>query len=276
VEQSLGLICGAGVLPARMAQEARRQGWRVVAFAFGTRDPVAGADRTIASRVAEIGRVVEALREERVSAVLFSGRLSMRDILEARDGDSTFAELTTRAGSLIDMSLFEVALRMLGDLGITVLDQRAFVGDWLPGPGCWSSREPTEGEWRDVRRGLEVGRLLSDARVGQTIVIRQGVVTAVEGVEGTTETIRRGAALGGPGAVVVKSVAADHDYRLDSPAIGPETIEAAAAGSVAVVAVQAHRVFILERDETVRRADAAGVALVSAEGAPGSGAARPA
>lgn len=262
MEQSLGLICGAGVLPARMALEARRQGWRVVAFTFAGGGAGGHADRTIQGRVSEIGAVLEALRTEGVSAVLFSGRFSMRDLLEAR-GDSTFVDITTRAGSLIDVSLFGVVVGMLGDLGITVLDQRAFVGDWLGGPGCWSARGPTEGEGRDIRRGLEVGRLAADARVGQTVVVRQGAVTAVEAMEGTTEAIRRGAALGGPGAVVVKSVARDHDYRLDAPTIGPETIEAAAAGGVAVVAVEAHRVFILEKDEAVRRADAAGMALVS-------------
>lgn len=270
MEQSLGLICGAGVLPARMALEARRQGWRVVAFTFGTGDVVAHADRTIVSRVAELGPVLEALRDERVSAVLFSGQLSMGDILGARGGDSTFAELTSRAGSLIDVSLFEVGVQMLANLGITVLDQRAFVGDWLGGPGCWSARRPTEDEWGDIRRGLEVGRLAADARIGQTVVVRQGAVTAVEAVEGTTEAIRRGAALGGPGAVVVKSVARDHDYRLDAPMIGPETIEAAVAGGVAVVAVEAHRVFILEKDAAVRRADAAGMALVSVDGPGGA------
>ena len=263
MEQSLGLICGAGVLPARMALEARRQGWRVVAFTFAGGGPGGHADRTIASRVSEVGSVLEALRAEGVSAVLFSGRFSMRDLLEARGVDSTFVDITTRAGSLIDVRLFGVLVGMLGDLGIRVLDQRAFVGDWLGGPGCWSARGPTESEWRDIRRGLEVGRLVADARIGQTVVVRQGAVTAVEAVEGTTEAIRRGAALGGPGAVVVKSVASDHDYRLDAPTIGPETIEAAAAGGVAVVAVEAHRVFILEKDEAVRRADAAGVALVS-------------
>jgi len=263
VELSLGLICGAGILPARMAREALRQGWRVVAFTFGDGGPGGHAERTIVSRVSEIGRVFEVLREEHVSAVLFSGRFSVRDLFQAAKVDSTFVEITTRAGSLIDVSLFGVVVRMLGDLGITVLDQRSFVGDWLGGSGCWSARAPNDGEWRDIRRGLEVGRALADLRVGQTVVVRQGAVTAVEAVEGTTEAIRRGAALGGPGAVIVKAVAGDHDYRFDAPTVGPETIEAAAAGGATVVAVEANRVFILEKDETVRRADAAGIALVS-------------
>jgi len=150
------------------------------------------------------------------------------------------------------------------EMGITVLDQRPFLGDGLAAAGCWSARQPTDEERRDVERGLALARLLADARVGQTVVVRRGAVTAVEAIEGTTEAIRRGAALAGPGAVVVKAVARDHDYRFDTPTIGPESVDAAAAGAAAVVAVEAGRVLLLDRDESVRRADAAGIALVGA------------
>jgi DUF1009 family protein len=98
--------------------------------------------------------------------------------------------------------------------------------------------------------------------VGQTVVVRRGAVTAVEGIEGTTEAIRRGTALAGPGAVVVKAVARDHDYRFDTPTIGPESLEAAAAGAAAVVAVEAGRVLLVDREESVARANAAGIALL--------------
>jgi DUF1009 family protein len=101
--------------------------------------------------------------------------------------------------------------------------------------------------------------------VGQTVVLRNGVVTAVEAVEGTTEAVRRGTRLAGPGAVVVKTVTAGHDYRFDLPAVGPETLEAAAAGRAAVVAVEAGRIAILEREATVAAADAAGISLVSVD-----------
>jgi DUF1009 family protein len=87
----------------------------------------------------------------------------------------------------------------------------------------------------------------------------------VEAIEGTTETIRRGTTLGGPGAVVVKAVARAHDFRFDIPAIGPDTLEVAAAGGATAIAVQAGCVLILESEATIRRADAAGIALVSAD-----------
>ena len=105
----------------------------------------------------------------------------------------------------------------------------------------------------------------AEARVGQTVVVRRGAVSAVEAIEGTTETVRRGTALSGAGAVVVKAVACAHDFRFDIPAIGPDTLEAAAAGGATAVAVEAGRVLVLDAEATIRCADAAGIALVSAD-----------
>ena len=256
-------MCGAGVLPARMASEARRQGWRVVAFTVGSVEGVdIHADRVVPSRLTEVAPVLAALKEERVSAVLFAGRFAADEVLRS-SGDDAFARLAGHAGSLVDAQLLGVVVATLAGMDITVLDQRQFVGDWLCDEGCWSARRPTDGEWADVRRGLDLARQAADDRVGQTVVLKRGVVAAVEALEGTTAAIRRGTSLAGPGAVVVKAVAADHDYRFDTPAVGPETIEAAASGKATVVAIEAQRVLILDRPETAQRADAAGIALVS-------------
>lgn len=271
MERSLGLMCGAGVLPARMADEARLRGWRVVAFTFGEAPGVAErAERVVASRLTEFGAVFTALQEHSISAVLFSGRFSMPDVLRADRAavDAASRGFEERAGSRVDARLVDAVITTFGGLGVEVLDQRAFVGDWLDAAGCWSSRAPIEAEWRDVRRGLEVARTMAEARIGQTVVIRHGAVVAVEAVEGTTEAVRRGAALAGPGSVVVKAVATDHDYRFDAPAVGPETLAAAAEGGVAVVALEANRVLLFDRAETLRIADAAGIAVVGVDGPP--------
>lgn len=257
-------MCGAGVLPARMAAAARRQGWRVVAFLFGDAPDVAlHADRTVPASFSEVGAVLASLREEGVSAALFSGKFSARDALGARAADAASLAVEARAGSRLDVRLIQVVVATLAEMGITVLDQRPFLGDGLAAPGCWSARQPTEEERHDVERGLEIARLAADARIGQTVVLRRGAVTAVEAIEGTTDAIRRGTALAGPGAVIVKAVARDHDYRFDTPTVGPESLEAAAAGGAAVMAVEAGRVLILDREESLRRANAAGIALVS-------------
>jgi len=266
VERSLGLICGAGVLPARMAGEARRQGWRVVAFTFGEVPGVsAHAERTIPSRLNEVGVVLAALEHERIGAVLFSGKFWIQDFLRGNRPDTALAEITAEAGAMVDTNLVQAVVATLGQLDITLLDQRPFLGDWLGGNGCWSARAPTDAEWADVRRGLAVARLVADAGVGQTVVVKRGAVAAVEAIEGTTDTIRRGITVAGVGAVVVKAAARDHDYRFDMPTIGPETIEIATAGGATVVAVEAERVLVLDKEACLRIANGAGMALVGVE-----------
>ncbi len=270
MERSLALMCGAGVLPAHMADEARRRGWRVVAFTFDEASALAGrVDRVVPARITTLGPVLAALQEDGISAALFSGRFSMPDVVRADRGtaDAVARGFEAQAGSRIDARLAAAVIATLAGVGVQVLDQREFLGDWLQGVGCWSARTPTEAEWGDVRRGLDVARRMAEARIGQTVVVKHGAVLAVEAVEGTTETIRRGGALGGPGAVVVKAVARDHDYRFDAPAVGPETLRAATEAGVTVVALEADRVLLFDRQETLRIADTAGIAVVGVDGA---------
>jgi UDP-2,3-diacylglucosamine hydrolase len=268
VERTLALICGAGPLPARMAALARREGWRVVAFTFGAAEGLADCtDRVVPSRVTELGPLLLELRQERAEAALFAGKLWMGELLslERHQADAVSASFERAAESRSDTDLSRVALATLGSLGIDVLDQRRFMGDWLAAAGCLTSGALTEDEWRDVRTGLEAARALAAHRVGQTVVVRHGVVTAVEAVEGTTATIERGTALAGRGAIVVKAVAAVHDYRFDLPAVGPDTIDAAARGGARVLAIQAERVALLEREQALARAERAGLALVGVD-----------
>ena len=256
-------MCGAGTLPARMAAEAQRQGWRVVAFAFGDASgPATYAERVIPSRLAEFGTVLQTLREESVEAVLLTGKFWVQDVLGAGPVDATVVSMAARAGALTDVRMLDVLVKTLEDMDITLLDQRQFLGDGLATAGCWSARRPTEAERRDVERGLRLARHAAAAGIGQTVVLHRGAVAAVEALEGTTEAIRRGAALAGPGVVIVKTVAADHYYRFDTPVIGPESLEAAAAGRASAVAVEAGRVLIVDQEASVRRADAAGIAFL--------------
>lgn len=251
-----------------MAAEARRQGWRVVAFAFpGSADLGGAVDAMIPCRIDTMAPVLASLDREKVSGVLLSGKFWMGDLLAARAPDAAHANLATRAGALLDGNITQAIVGALNGMGIELLDQRPFLGDWLGDARLWSVREPGEAEWRDIRRGFTVARLNAEASVGQTVVVKRGVVSAVEAIEGTTETIRRGTALSGSGAVVVKAVARGHDFRFDTPAIGCDTLQAAAAGGATAVAVQARSVMILDAEATVRCADAAGIALVSADDA---------
>src|SRR5688572_12060168 len=112
-----------------MAAQARRQGWRVVAFASPGADGLeAHADVVIPSRVGELAPVLAALQDEKVDSVAFSGKFWMSDLLRAQAPDTVHARMVTEAGSLVDANMTGVVVATLGSLGITLLDQRAFLG----------------------------------------------------------------------------------------------------------------------------------------------------
>jgi DUF1009 family protein len=121
----------------------------------------------------------------------------------------------------------------------------------------------------DVARGLDLAREMAGRGVGQTVVLRAGSVAAVEAMEGTDEAVRRGLALAGRGAVVAKSPGPAHDYRLDVPTVGADTVERCAAGGAAVLALAAGRVLLLDRERVEAEAARAGMSVVGVAERPG-------
>ncbi len=273
MERALGLMCGAGALPARLALEAKRRGFRVVAFAFADAPGlVRAADRVIPSTVADIGAVLDGLRAERVSAVLFGGKFWTRELLRVTGDPAGHSIVARGGGGVSEAELMRGARETFGALEIEILDPRPFFGDWISRDGTIGRREPTGEERRDIERGLHVSRQLATVGVGQTVVVRLGLCLAVEASEGTTEAVRRGLALAGPGAVVVKAVGPDHDYRFDVPSVGPETLDVMAAGRAGALAIEAGRVLILERDRAIEIADRAEIAVIGVPGGAHRGA----
>jgi UDP-2,3-diacylglucosamine hydrolase len=258
-------MAGAGILPGRAAAEARRRGWRVTAFAFEEAPGLAeAADAVIPSRLTDIQAVLAELTARRVEAAVFVGKFWKSRAFSHYDQADDAGRGLARAG-LSDAALAEMVVATLAALSIEVLDQREFLAPWLLPAETLTARAPTSGEWEEIREGFRLAARLAADGVGQTVVRARGVTVALEAAEGTDETIRRGARLAGPGAVVVKAVAPGHDYRFDIPTVGAATLEAMREGGAAALAVPAGRVLLLDRAEAVRLADAAGIAVVSVD-----------
>jgi DUF1009 family protein len=267
VERSLGLMAGAGTLPGRAAAEARRRGWRVAAFAFEDAPGLAeAADVFIPSSITDIQAVLAGLAAQHVRAAVFVGKFWKSSAFSQYD-QADAAGLGLAQGGLSDAALSQMVLATLAGMSIEVLDQREFLAPWLLPAGTLGTRAPVAAEWDEIREGFRLaGRLAADG-VGQTVVRARGVTVALEAAEGTDEAIRRGGRLAGPGAVVVKAVAASHDYRFDIPTVGAATLEAMREGGATALAVPAGRVLLLDREEVVRLADQAGIAVVSVDDA---------
>jgi hypothetical protein len=261
---SLGLVGGAGDLPALMAREARRAGWRVVAFALADPAALTGvADRVVPCRMGEVGPILEVLTSERIRHLVLAGRLYKDGLFQdATSLDAAARDFVTRSPDWTDDGLLRTATTALDAMGIELLDQRRFLAAWLAPAGPLAGPPPSEAVQADVARGLAVARLLAGEGIGQTVVVRAGTVVAVEAMEGTDETIRRGLRLAGAGGVVVKATAAAHDYRFDVPAIGAATLGLCVEGRAAALAVEAGRVLLLDRETVAAAADRGGISVV--------------
>jgi DUF1009 family protein len=128
--------------------------------------------------------------------------------------------------------------------------------------GVLSAREPSESQWRDIRLGFHVAKGIGHFDVGQSVIVKSGVVLAVEAIEGTDAAMRRGGELGQGGAVLVKVSKPEQDLRFDVPAVGPATVEVARHAGIAVIALEAGKTLLLDKSEFLAQAHAADLIVV--------------
>ncbi|MGQ0695208.1 MAG: LpxI family protein, partial [Nitrospiraceae bacterium] len=150
--------------------------------------------------------------------------------------------------------------------GITICESTFGLEGILGEEGPVTSRRPTVAEWNDIRYGWDVAQEIGRLDIGQCVVIKDRVVVAVEAVEGTDGAIKRGGELSKEGAVVVKRCKPQQDLRFDLPAIGPRTIEVMVSVKAAVLAVEAGRTVMLDRELLVNKAEEAGIAVIGIKG----------
>ncbi|MCA1809700.1 MAG: LpxI family protein [Lentisphaerae bacterium] len=151
--------------------------------------------------------------------------------------------------------------------GVELLPACLFMEQAMPAAGLLAQRAPDERERRDIALGLRVAKATSGLDIGQTVVIKDGVVLAVEAFEGTDETMRRAGRLGGPGMVVVKAAKQGHDMRFDIPVVGMKTMQVLRKARAGVLAVEAGRTILLERDKLAAEADRIKLAFLAVDGA---------
>jgi len=264
--ERVGIIAGSGQLPFVAAREARAQGLRVVAAAIrqeAAPELAAAVDALHWVGVGQLGRLIRVLRGEGVADAVMVGKIHMTWLFDKVRPDLRALWLLWRLRDRRGDSILEAVAGELERAGITLLDCRRFLAPILAPRGVLTRRAPTRREREDMALGREVARGVAALRLGQTVVVRRGTVVAVESVEGTDACIRRGGSLARGGVVVVKVTRPDHDMRFDLPVVGPDTVAALRDAGATAMALEAERTLLLERDDTVAAADAAGIALVA-------------
>ncbi len=264
--QRVGLIAGNGRFPLIFARTARAEGVEVVAVAHAgetlpeLRDEV---DAITWVNVGELERIIRAFQQAGITRAVMAGGIRKLTLLEHFAPDERGMRFLARLGSLGDDTLLRGLAAELESEGIHVVESTLFLATLLAPPGPLTAKTPDDGQWSDIRHGFAVAKAIGRWDIGQSVVVKSGIVLAVEAIEGTDATIQRG---GRPGAVVVKVSKPQQDLRFDVPAVGPETVRICAAAGVAVLALEAGKTLLLDRAELLSEAERCGLCLVGVDG----------
>jgi DUF1009 family protein len=271
----VGLIAGNGRFPFLVLDAARALGHEVTVVAireetFPELEAAAGRHGAAVHWISlgQLGACIRVLQEAGASRAVMAGQVKHTKIfgriVPARMFLSVLARLTSRSTD----GLIGAVAGVLADNGIELLDSTAFLTPLLARAGVLTTREPTEEEARDVALGRRMADAIAGLDIGQTVVVKDQAVVAVEAMEGTDETIGRAGRLAGPGTRVVKVAKPGQDMRFDVPVVGVATIEAMRAAGATVLSIDAGRTLLVDGDAVLEAADGGGIAIV---GRPSAG-----
>jgi len=263
--ERIGLIAGNGRFPIIFADNARKLGYHVSAVAHeGETEPelASHVDRIHWIKIGQLSKLIKAFKEDRVHQAVMLGGIKKTHVFTTVRPDFRTLALATRLALWKDDDILREFAKELEQEGISICESTFGLEGILVEEGTLTARIPTEKEWEDIRYGWEVAYDIGRLDIGQCVVIKDRVVVAVEAVEGTDGAVKRGGELANEGAVVVKRSKPQQDLRFDLPAVGPRTIEVMASVKASVLAVEAGRTVLLDREIMLEQARSAKIAIV--------------
>ena len=264
--ENLGIIAGNGVYPRLLADAARRAGVeKVIAAAFtGETDPTLEQHVELVEwmRVGQLGRLLKFFRNHGIHRAIMAGQIAPKNLFDLRP-DLKALMLLGRLKERNAESIFAAIGDELAKVEIDLLPATAFLEDSLARSGLIAGSKLSPRQQHDVEFGWNAAKEIARLDIGQTIIIKNGTIVAVEALEGTNETIKRGGTLAREDAVMVKVSKPNQDMRFDVPVIGVETVRIAAESGVRVIAVESGKTLLLERDAVIALANDSNVSVVA-------------
>jgi len=263
----IGLIAGNGRFPIIFAESARKKGIEVIAIGINeetSKELEKFVNKIYWLGVGELDRLLKILREENIRSIVMAGQVKHKLLFDKNikiDGKMQFL-----LGSLKDKktdSIIGAVARLLEFKGIKVLSSIIFLSEYLPKKGVLTKQLPDDRVLKDIDFGRKIAKAIAGLDIGQSVVVKDRVVLAVESIEGTDEAVRRAAKYGKDGIVVIKVTKPRQDMRFDVPVIGPDTIKLLQEVKAACIAVEAKKTLIIDKPETLKLAESSGISIVA-------------
>jgi DUF1009 family protein len=262
----LGIIAGNGVYPRELAEAARKAGVKKIVAAAFTDETDSSveklADKVEWLRVGQLGRLLKFFRENNVRQAIMAGQIAPKNLFDLRPDVKALVVLAKLKQRNAE-SIFTAIAEELKKEDVDLLPATTFLENDLAKNGLIAGAKLSRAEENDVALGWDVAKQMAKLDIGQTIIVKNGTVLAVEAFEGTNDAIKRGGALAREGAVMIKVAKPNQDMRFDVPVVGVETIKVAAEARLRVIAVEAGKTLLLERDKVVDLAQRSKISIVA-------------
>jgi hypothetical protein len=277
----LGLIAGNGRFPFLVLDAARAQGFAVAVAAIREEtDPEINHRAACDDRISvywlslgELSRLIEVFHKESVTAAVMAGQVKHKQIFSSIRPDWRLAKLLLNLRTRNTDMLLGAVAKVLADEGIELISSTAFLEPLLAQEGVLTDRAPNEDERKNIQYGMDVARAVAAFDIGQTVVVAAQACVAVEAMEGTDAAIERAGRLMQSleedastlerKLTVVKVAKPNQDMRFDVPVIGIRTVETMIQAGASCLSVEAGRTLLFDRELLVKRASAAGIAIVA-------------
>jgi len=266
--EALGIIAGSRSLPFLIAGEARKTGVRkIVAVAFdGETDPKLATlvDEIVWLRVGQLSKMIKSFKEHGVTRCVMAGQIAPKNLFDVRP-DLRAMLLLFKLKEKNAHSIFGGIARELEKEGVQLIEAIPWLKPAMPGAGFHLGPKVSKQTREDVEFGFQIAKEISRLEIGQTVVVKEGTVLAVEGFEGTDRCLQRGGELAGKkgSAVAVKVAKHNHDMRFDIPCIGLQTVQICRDAGIEVLAVEREKTILLERGEVEKFVCKEGPAIVA-------------
>jgi UDP-2,3-diacylglucosamine hydrolase len=266
--KTLGLIAGNRSLPQEVARQARAQGVeKIVAVAFeGETDPALATlvDRIVWVKVGQLSKMIAGFTDNGVKHCVMAGQIAPKHLYDLRP-DLRAMTVLFRLKEKNAHTIFGAIAAELKKDGVELIEATPWLRPLMPERDFRFGPRLTRPQEEDAAFGFRIAKEVSRLEIGQTVVVKNGTVLAVEGFEGTDRCLMRGGELAGPGggAVAVKVAKEKHDMRFDIPCLGTQTVETCAASGIAVLVFEAGRTLLLERSAVEKTAAGKRVALAA-------------
>jgi len=261
----IGLIAGNGRFPLYFADSARKGGNQVVAVAIKEEtspDLEKLVEHISWFHVGELQGMIDTFLQQKVDRIVMAGKITKTLMFEKIRPDLRLMKVFEKTPIRNDDALLKALANEFIAEGIHVCDSTTFLSSLLPERGIITSRQPTEEELLDIRYGHDIAKKIAGLDIGQTVVVKNRAILAVEAIEGTDQAILRGGQLGNGGVTVVKVARPLQDMRFDLPVIGLDTIRTLISARASCLAFEEKKTLLLDREEVVAMADEAGLAIM--------------